>query len=87
MHLHNFLKGLHHQFFKMLFQFDSLIFHPFYPNKSVLSYFFLTFFCTSLTTKSAVSEFNVRFTVLFFLFDAPNLKMFGKLSIPWFISF
>ena len=50
-------------------------------------YFFLALPCASLTTRSAISEFSARFIVLFFIFDAPNLKMFGVLSIPLFISF
>ena len=53
----------------------------------MLSYIFLTLFCASLTTRSVISEFSARFTVLFFIFDAPNLKMFGMLSISLFISF
>ena len=34
-----------------------------------------------------ISELNVFFTFLFFIFDTPNLKMFGMLSIPLFVNF
>ena len=53
----------------------------------MLSYFFLALLCASLTARSAISEFSALFIVLFFIFDAPNLKMFGILSIPLFIIF
>lgn len=51
-------------------------------------YLFLTFFfCACCTTKSAISDSNALFTLLFFIFEAPNLNIFGMLSIPLFISF
>ena len=50
-------------------------------------YLFFALFCASSTTISAISELNAFLTFLFFIFDTPNLKMFGMLSIPLFINF
>ena len=53
----------------------------------MLLYFFLALPCALLTTKSAISEFSAFFTFLFLIFEAPNLNIFGILSMPLFISF
>ena len=50
-------------------------------------YLFLALFCVSSTTISAISEFNIFLTFLIFIFDTPNLKISGILSIPLFIIF
>ena len=50
-------------------------------------YLFLVLFCVSSTTISAISELNIFLTFLFFIFDTPNLKIFGMLSILFFIIF
>ena len=48
---------------------------------------FFALFCASSTTISAISDFSAFYTFLFFIFEAPNLNMFGTLSMPLFINF
>ena len=54
----------------------------FFQNKE--SYLFFVLFCSSSTTMSAISDFC---TFLFLIFDAPNLNIFGILSMLLFINF
>ena len=57
----------------------------FFQNKE--SYLFFALFFSSSTTMSAISDFSALCTFLFFIFDAPNLNIFGLLSMPLFINF
>ena len=43
-------------------------------------------FFALLTTILAISDFIALLTFLFFIFETPNLNMFGMLSIPLFIN-
>ena len=54
---------------------------------SPIHLFYSNLFCASSTFISAVSEVIAFLTFLFFIFDTPNLKMLGMLSIPLFINF
>ena len=50
-------------------------------------YLFCTLFCASSITISVISKLNAFWTFLFFIFDTPNSKILGILSIPLFINF